>query len=207
MRFLLAIGLASIVALSLFYIMYQGIKLGGKGDYNRDTVRVIDFVRLKQESQTQTKKRVLPKKVQAQKQPTPPSMKMPKNSGGPAQSIVKMESTVPDVGKSVRISGGPHLGAQSDAGSMPLVRIQPMYPRAAAEKRIEGWVEIEFTISAKGSVKNPRVIDARPPNIFNRSALRAIRKWKYKPTIQDGVAIETPGVRVKLKFELDKEGY
>ena len=54
----------------------------------------------------------------------------------------------------------------------------------------EGWVKIEFTITETGTVKSPRVIDAEPPRVFNREAIRAILKWKFKPRVVDGVAVE-----------------
>ena len=61
-----------------------------------------------------------------------------------------------------------------------------------------------FPISKKGTVKRPRVIDARPPGVFDRAALQAIKKWKYKPKIMNGVPVETVGVQVKLTFKLDE---
>jgi protein TonB len=62
---------------------------------------------------------------------------------------------------------------------------------------------VEFTISAAGTVKDPFVIAAKPSSIFNRAALRAIRKWKYNPKTEDGEPVERPGVKVRLNFELE----
>ncbi len=62
---------------------------------------------------------------------------------------------------------------------------------------------VEFTIDALGGVKNARIINADPRNVFERAALRAIGKWKYRPKIEAGKPIETVGVRVKLTFSLD----
>ena len=67
-----------------------------------------------------------------------------------------------------------------------MVRIQPQYPRRAAIAKIEGFVTIEFTITATGSVTNPKVVDAKPPRVFDRDAIRAILKWKFKPRVVDG---------------------
>ena len=36
-----------------------------------------------------------------------------------------------------------------------------------------------------------------------RAALQAVRRWKYNPKVVNGVAVERPGVRQRLKFELD----
>ena len=61
-----------------------------------------------------------------------------------------------------------------------------------------------FTISAAGTVKDAAVVASEPGTIFDRAALKAIRKWKYNPKIEDGVAVERSGVPVRLKFVLDK---
>jgi periplasmic protein TonB len=195
------------VTLGLFFLMHSLIEMGKVELDDDKRIRVIDFVRMKHDAQVMTKKRELPKKQQLEAQPAPPSLNLPKSAPGPSAEVIHIEAPPPTIDKNVKLAGGPTLGstAPSDAGSIPLVRIQPMYPRSAAEKRIEGWVELEFTITTTGAVKNARVISSQPPNIFDRSALRAIRKWKYKPTIVDGVAIETKGVRVRLTFKLDEE--
>jgi len=66
-------------------------------------------------------------------------------------------------------------------------------------------VAVEFTISKTGTVKNPRVIGNYPNSVFDREALKAIRKWKYNPKIENGEPVERPGVKVRLTFELDKK--
>ena len=58
-------------------------------------------------------------------------------------------------------------------------------------------------ITPSGAVTNPVVIDAEPPGIFNRSALRTIVKWKYKPRILDGKAVPRPGVQHLITYELE----
>ncbi len=204
-RLPIALVTAVIVTLGLFFLMHKLIELGRVDMDEEAAIRIVDFVRMRKESKTQTKKRELPKKQKLEAQPTPPSMKMPKATGGTGGlKAIKISAPTPTVQKKVRLVGGPALGsAPADAGSVPLVRIQPMYPREAAERRIEGWVMLEFDISTTGAVKNARVVKSQPPRIFDKAARRAIRKWKYKPKIVNGKAVETKGVQVKLTFELD----
>jgi protein TonB len=78
-----------------------------------------------------------------------------------------------------------------------------MYPPAAAQQRIEGWVVLEFTVTYMGTIKDPKVVEFFPSDIFNQSALQAISKWKYKPRIIKGKKITSRGVQVKISFELD----
>jgi len=81
--------------------------------------------------------------------------------------------------------------------------IRPMYPQDAVMRGIEGWVKVEFTITDTGLVRDPRVVEAQPPRIFNREALRAILKWKFKPRIVGGVPVESRASQV-IDFTLDK---
>jgi protein TonB len=201
-RFLSSLGLAGVITVGLFFLMHSLIKMGKMDLGERSGRTQIDFIRTKTDSETQTRKRILPTKKQVTKDPTPPKLSIPKASVSAGGGGMNIAPPAPAI-KSIRLAGGPSLGgAPSDAGETPLVRIQPMYPRYAAERRIEGWVELAFTISVTGSVKNARVIKAKPANVFNRAALKAIKKWKYRPKIVNGTAVEKKGIRVRLTFEL-----
>ena len=160
---------------------------------------MINFVRLKKESDLELKKRKMPEKKEPEEPPPPPDLSMSR-SQMPNQDLGEMAFAL-DIG--IDMTGGPDLGAAaSDSDIVPIVRVPPQYPLRAAERGVEGWVEVEFTISRTGTVKDPSVINAKPQNIFNRSALRAIRKWKYNPKIEDGEPVERPGVKVRLTFQL-----
>jgi protein TonB len=113
-----------------------------------------------------------------------------------------MAIAAPDLGAGPDLGMGPNMGAPSDSDSVPLVRVPPQYPIRAAERGIEGWVVLRFTITATGTVENPVVLDANPKRIFDRSAIRALKKWKYRPRIVDGVAVNRVE-EVKLSFDLD----
>lgn len=93
----------------------------------------------------------------------------------------------------------------SDGERMPLVRVQPQYPRRALERGIEGSVVVEFTVTEHGTVENARVIEASPQGYFERAALNAISKFKYKPTVVYGKAYASKGVRFRMAFELAGE--
>ena len=204
-RGLASLALALAVTLGLFFLMDSLIELGKLKLDESDAMRVVDFVRLKRGSDLRMKKRELPQKKKIQNQPSPPKLNLPTTARAGGGQAVQLSAPPPAVDSAVKLSGGLQLSsAVRDASSMPLVRINPMYPRAAAAKRLEGWVLLEFDISTTGGVINARVIKAKPPNVFNKSALDAIRKWKYKPMIVDGKAVVTRGVQVKLTFQLDK---
>ena len=77
-----------------------------------------------------------------------------------------------------------------------------MYPRRAAARGIEGYVLLEFTVTKTGAVRDPRVLESKPPGIFDRAAMNASLKFKYKPKVVNGEPIEVSGVRNRITFEL-----
>ena len=85
----------------------------------------------------------------------------------------------------------------------PIVRINPKYPTSAARDGIEGWVQLSFNISPTGEVIDATVVNADPQRIFDREALRAIKRWKYRPKVIEGVAQLQTGQTVQLDFKLD----
>jgi protein TonB len=85
----------------------------------------------------------------------------------------------------------------------PIVRINPKYPTTAARDGIEGWVQLSFSISPTGEVIDPVVINAEPKRTFDREAIRAIKRWKYRPKVIEGVAQLQTGQTVQLDFKLD----
>lgn len=196
------------VTLSLFLLMQGLISVTDNALSQGAGGRVIEFVRLKRQSELQVRERQLPQAPRPQPQPTTPAMSVTDtNTVTNAASIPVSALAPPNVPHTVALSGGPQLGsmaaATADADVVPLVRVQPLYPRRAAERRIEGWVLVQFDIDERGEVKDPQVIDAEPHNVFERDALRAIRKWKYKPKIEGGVAKARRAVQVKLTFSLE----
>jgi TonB family protein len=89
----------------------------------------------------------------------------------------------------------------------PIITIAPKYPTQAVFERIEGFVDIQFTVDVNGSVKNVHVLQAEPENIFNQAAIQAISRYKFSPQRVDNVAVEqmaTQRIGFKLSAELSK---
>jgi protein TonB len=91
----------------------------------------------------------------------------------------------------------------ADQAEIPKVRVEPVYPRRALDRGIEGWVEVEFTVTEVGSISEPTILRSHPSAIFDRSALRAIERWKYEPKMVDGQPVSRPGMRNRFRFELN----
>ncbi|QYJ93578.1 energy transducer TonB [Shewanella spartinae] len=91
----------------------------------------------------------------------------------------------------------------SDA--LPIIQVSPQYPVSAAQEGKEGYVLLEFDISASGAVENIKVIQARPKRIFDRAAINALKKWKYKPKMEEGRVTPQTKQQVRLDFKLDQQ--
>ncbi|MDX5407718.1 MAG: energy transducer TonB [Chromatiaceae bacterium] len=102
--------------------------------------------------------------------------------------------------------GGPNPNwSQADRGATPLVRVEPRYPTEAARDGISGWVQLAFTIDTTGAVIDVRVIAAEPARVFDREAIKALRRWKYQPKLVEGVAVLQPNMQVQLDFNLQAD--
>jgi len=103
--------------------------------------------------------------------------------------------------------GGPTsiLGpiSQSDGDAVPMFTIEPRYPRIAAQNGQEGWVKVQFDINPDGTVSNARVIAAEPKRVFDREALRAIKKWKFKAKMVEGRAVVQTNKTYVIDFNID----
>lgn len=97
---------------------------------------------------------------------------------------------------------GPSVFGSSDGDSRPIVRVDPRYPVDAARDGVEGWVKMRFDINAMGGVNNIRVIESQPARTFEKEAKRALSKWKYKPKVQNGIAVSQADQTVVLEFTL-----
>jgi protein TonB len=94
----------------------------------------------------------------------------------------------------------PASGGETSAAAI-LKAVPPVYPPEAARNHQDGWVEVEFTVKADGSVANATVVNAQPTRVFNSAALGAVAKWTFKPRMENGKAVDET-VRRKIEFKL-----
>jgi len=91
-------------------------------------------------------------------------------------------------------------GATSDVA---VIAASPAaYPPQAARNRAEGWVEVEFTVTAEGQVANARVVRSDPPRVFDREAIRSIEKSTFRARVENGVPVSST-VRRRIEFKLN----
>jgi periplasmic protein TonB len=90
-----------------------------------------------------------------------------------------------------------------DGDVIPVVQPRPDYPRRAVMGNIEGWVQVRFTVTAIGTVRDAVVVDSEPETVFDDAALEAISRWRYNPRVENGAAVERPGLQTVVRFELE----
>ena len=188
------VGLAA--TLILFFLMQALIKSDMNPFTDPGKGQVLQFVRLQEEVE------VPPRRDRIK--PPPPPDEMPPDRPKPDYDI--------DVGVGIEIvpltikreRGGPiGPGFKADGEYLPIVKVKPVYPRRAQQRGIEGYVLLEFVVTTSGAVRDPVVVEAQPPGVFDQSAIRAALKFKYKPKVANGEAMEVSGVRNLIKFELE----
>lgn len=199
-RMTVAIGAAIVVTFAVALMMQGLISSGGSVLEEQDFGKLVEFVHVQQDEDIQTKQRKPNKPPTPPQEPPKPDMPKPSMDMNNTQSL---DMGGLDIATDLSIDSG-LSGSGGDGEYLPIVKVAPQYPRRAAQKGIEGYVVVEFTVSALGTVKDVKVIESDPPNIFNRAAMNAAKKFKYKPKIENGKAIEVPGVRNIIRFELDK---
>ena len=94
-----------------------------------------------------------------------------------------------------------HFGV-TDGNSIPLVKVAAVYPRRAQTRGMEGYVVYRFTITERGTVADPVLVDSMPQGVFDRAALNALMKFKYRPKIVDGRPVPVYGAQHRITFEL-----
>ncbi len=197
-------GAAAAMTIALFFTMSALIKSGdGVSTDPLPKVASIEVVRPPEPEEIVPEESKLPK-FKADDAPPPPTV--PVGPTGPGNNTVIIAppigpptDTAPPVGEVLPSSP---LTPPTDATAIPVFRVQPIYPEIARQQRLEGWVRIQFTINTEGKVKDPVVISSSN-EVFDRAAVQALKKWKYKPKVENGNAIETHGVTIKLMFELE----
>jgi protein TonB len=83
-----------------------------------------------------------------------------------------------------------------------IVATDPVYPASARQNRVEGWVELMFTITETGTVRDVEVVDSEPQGVFDSAATQAVSSWRYQPRIANGQPVARR-TSVTLRFSLD----
>ncbi len=160
-------------------------------------IEIANFIRAQEQSR-EVRSRRDPKAPEKPQQEMQQDLhKLQASSSGGMSSL---DVDIPDIDLDLDLGGSIAIARELT----PLVRIPADYPISALSKEIEGWVLVRFTVTETGSVADPEILRSEPPGVFDRSAKRAVLKWKYQPQIVDGkpAAVVT---YTRLRFEMEKD--
>ena len=96
-----------------------------------------------------------------------------------------------------------HVDAVVSANTLERLKyVAPEYPLTARAQGISGWVDLAFDVQTDGSVNGIAILTSEPKNIFDRTAIAAVRKWRYRPVLRDGYAVvQRAQQRIRFAFQ------
>ena len=199
-RWAVSMLMAAGITLGLFYFMQALIATGADLDQRVSVVKIVDATMPEIELEV----------IEEIDKPEP------------IQDDTEVVEEVPD--RQVNLSDGPSLNIErasieidtglqlsnasisaTDGDMLPLVAIAPQYPTRAAQRGIEGWCLVSFTVNGLGNVEEDSivVVDAEPSSMFDRSSIRAAGRFKFQPRVVDGQGVAVEAVQYVFRYELE----
>jgi protein TonB len=197
-RYIISIVVGSVITISLLFIMQLLIVTGKQALTDPRERHKLEFVRVKRNENLNVED-VIPDKPP--KPPETPPETPPQDLDNINPDAPKINIAPPQV-QSTGDIGGPGGMNIAEGDYLPIVRVAPVYPARALSRGLEGFVDLQFTVTTTGTVKDPLVIQSTS-KLFERAAIRAVLKFKYKPRVVDGVPVEVPGVKTRISFMLE----
>jgi len=200
MRWAVSMLMAAGITLGLFYFMQALIATGADLDQRVSVVKIVDATMPEIELEV----------IEEIDKPEP------------IEDDTEVVEEVPD--RQVNLSDGPSLNIErasvdldtglqlsnasisaTDGDMLPLVAIAPQYPTRAAQRGIEGWCLVSFTVNGLGNVLEDTivVVDAEPSTMFDRSSIRAAGRFKFQPRVVDGQGVAVENVQYVFRYELE----
>lgn len=200
-RWLVSMAMATGITLGLFYFMQALIATGERFDQRVNVVKIVDATMPDIELEV-IEEIDKPELIEEVVQDTPDTPEKQINlDSGPSLNIerasVEIDTNLSLDNASISATDGDYL---------PLVAIAPQYPTRAAQRGIEGWCLVAFTVDGMGNVVEDTitVVDAEPASIFDRSSMRAATRFKFQPRVVDGQGVEVPGVQYLFRYQLEE---
>jgi len=196
-RYVLGVAIGLAVTILLFLLMEKLIESDRSPHSEPPKGKLLSFVRLLEEPPPITRAPPPPPVILEPPPPTAPPELPP---GEVCEGIACGVALGPPAADPPQVTG---TGVGPDGEFLPIMKVAPEYPRGAASRGIEGYVLLEFTVTSRGAVRDPVVVDARPPGVFDRAATAASLKFRYKPRVLNGQPVDVRGVRNLIRFELE----
>ena len=197
-RYAFSVVIGVVVTLSLLFVM-QLLIATGKAALTKPRDRAqLEFVRVRRNESLNVEDFTPEKPPKPPETPpeTPPQDMDNIDPDAPTVSVAP-----PEVSANTDI-GGPSGMNIAEGDYLPIVRVAPVYPARALSRGLEGYVDMQFTVTPTGTVADP-VVMFSTSSLFDREAIRAVLKFKYKPRVVDGVPVSVPGVKTRITFQIE----
>ena len=197
-RYAFSVVIGVVVTLSLLFVM-QLLIATGKAALTKPRDRAqLEFVRVRRNESLNVED-FTPEKPP--KPPETPPETPPQDMDNIDPDAPTVNVAPPEVSANTDI-GGPSAMNIAEGDYLPIVRVAPVYPARALSRGLEGYVDMEFTVTPTGTVIDP-VVTYSTSSLFERAAIRAVLKFKYKPRVVDGQPVAVPGVKTRITFQIE----
>ncbi|MGD8339721.1 MAG: TonB family protein [Gammaproteobacteria bacterium] len=194
---------ALLITLALAFGMEQMIRVGR--NVMTDTIAgvSVDYVRVERAQSVARRERKPDKPTEVALQPdvAPQPVADGSSRSGIAIAVAPPRADFDMRGLFPKVGTG--MSAVTDGEYLPIVKVAPIYPRRAAMMRLEGYVIVQFTVTANGSVRDVAVVESSN-EVFNQAAVDAALRFRYRPRVINGEAVEVAGVLNRITFVLDQ---
>jgi protein TonB len=197
-RYAFSVVIGTVVTLSLLFVMHLLIATGKTAlTKPRDRAK-LEFVRIKRNEALNIED-FTPEKPP--KPPETPPETPPQDMDNVDPNAPTINIPPPTMTAETNI-GGPGGMNIAEGDYLPIVRVAPVYPARALSRGLEGYVDMSFTVTTTGTVIDPIVLFSTS-SLFERAAMRAVLKFKYKPRVVDGIPVNVPGVKTRITFQIE----
>jgi protein TonB len=194
-RYVIAIGIGAAVTFGLLFVMQYMIASGQNALGDNEAFRIVDFVRVERNEVVEKKKEKPEKPPEPEQAP-----EMPEPQLTNFDSTLRIAMAAPAVTMNSSLNG---LGfGVSDGEYLPIVKVAPVYPPRAAARGLEGYVVVQYTVTTTGDTRDVTIVESSS-SLFDRAAVESAQKYKYKPRVIDGTAVEVAGVTTRIEFVLE----
>ena len=198
-RLVIGLVMAMAVTLRLFWLMQYLIETADRTLNDSGAGNLVDFVRVKRDEAIE-RRQLKPKKPPQPDTPPPQPPTPQLDNLNPSADKIAI-SAVP-VETDIEMTGGFSLGV-GEGDYLPIVKVAPIYPNRALTRGIEGFCVVQYTVTSLGTTRDPVVVESQcTSSLFHSASVNAALKFKYKPRILDGQAVEVPGVQNKFTYEI-----
>ena len=197
-RYFVALAIGSFAALSLLWVMQFLIATGQAAITEVLDARFVDFVRVKRDEVTEVKEDKPERPPEVDDQPPDLPQQQMDTSNFDAVTAVAPSDPGLDVGLDSEL--GDFSLAEGDY--LPLGIVEPVYPRRAMSRGLEGHCLLELTVTPIGTTTDV-VATFCTSSLFERASIQAAQKFKYKPRVINGTAVAVPGVGYKMTFQIE----